>query len=553
MKGFKILLLITASANIALQAQLLTTEHGYTRADSLRGELSPLKTSFDVYYYDLYVKVDIGNKFISGSNIIYYKVNDDFTTMQIDLFNNLYIEKINYGGKSLKYEREYNGVFVHFDEIQKKGTSGSISIGYSGFPIIADNPPWDGGFTFTKDEMKNDWVGISCEGLGASSWWPNKDHLSDEPDSMMIHAIVPDNLICVANGNLRKDFAVEKGWHQYDWFVSYPINNYNVSLNIGRYVNFSDKYISADSNELQLDYYVMEYNLEKAKKQFEQVKPMLACYEKFMGKYPFYKDGFALVETPYVGMEHQSAIAYGNKYKNGYAGIDYSRIGLPFDYIIIHETGHEWWGNNVSVKDIADLWIHEGFCTYAEAIYVECLYGYEIALQYVNAKKIYVANDEPIIGDYNVNDEGSGDMYHKGALLMHTLRSLVDNDELWWNIMEGIQKDFALQTVTTRQIEDYISAKAGKDFSKIFNQYLRNTMPPVLEYSLKQNGKNLEVNCKWKADVKGFDMPVRYKNSEGGFEWLKPTTDFQKFDIKNLSEKDFKWDEEHFYFLIGNN
>ncbi|HRF77269.1 MAG TPA: M1 family aminopeptidase, partial [Chitinophagales bacterium] len=335
---------------------------------------------------------------------------------------------------------------------------------------------------------------------------------------------------------------------KYSWKVSYPINNYNVSLNIGKYVHFSDVYTQTNGKDLALDYYVLDYNLEVAKKQFEQVKPMMACYEKYLGPYPFYKDGFAMVETPYLGMEHQSVIAYGNKYQTGYLGFDYSGIGLDFDYIIIHETGHEWWGNNVSMKDLADMWIHEGFCTYSESIYVECLYGNETALDYINASKRSISNDRPIIGLYNVNSEGSGDMYQKGAVFLNTLRYQVNNDPLWWNIILGIQKDFAKQTVTTAQIENYISRKAGKDFSKLFDQYLRHANIPVLEYKFQRTSAGLELNFRWVADVAGFDMPIRYISKGGKPVWVNPTTEWQLLNIEGLDEKTFKWDTRHFYF-----
>lgn len=537
--------------SVYVKAQYLTPERAYTKADSLRGTLTELRSCYDVKYYDLTVKVNIEDKFISGSNKIYFTATQDFKRLQIDLFSNLQIEKILYKGQACKTSREFNAVYVELPDLQKKATDGMIEVFYSGNPTIAVNPPWDGGFSFVKDAQGRDWVGVSCEGIGASIWWPNKDHLSDEPDSMMIRTICRQDLTCVANGNLRSTGEVKDGYREFDWFVSYPINNYNVSVNIGNYMHFSNTYNSVVDNEkLALDYYVLDYDLDSAKKQFEQVKPMMACYEKYMGKYPFYRDGYALIETPYLGMEHQSGIAYGNKFKTGYLGYDYSQIGMDWDYIIIHETGHEWWGNNVTAKDIADLWIHEGICTYSEDIYVECLYGYDKAIEYANARKHNVSNSKPVIGDYGVNNEGD-DVYDKGFLLMHTLRHLVDNDTLWWDIIRGIQHDFALQTVTSKQIEEYISRRSGKDLSKVFDQYLRYATPPVLEYWYETKGNDLKVWYRWQTDVAGFNMPIKYRDQKGNWQWFTPTNEWQEMNFTNYKEEDFAFDEQHFYYLTA--
>lgn len=529
------------------QAQLFDKQEVFTRKDSLRGMLTPDRTCYDVTFYDLEVKVDIDQKFISGSNKIYFTALQDFNRLQIDLFDNLKITRISYNGSNLEFTREYNAVFVYFPKT-KKGTTGYFTVEYEGNPQIAKNAPWDGGFSWAKDQNGNNWVGVSCQGLGASVWWPNKDHLSDEPDSMMIRLDVPNELMGVANGNLRSEVAIEPGFRQYNWFVSYPINNYDVSANIGKYTHFSDEYVQSDGYHLPLDYYVLDYNLDKAKKQFQQVKPMLKCYDQYFGPYPFEKDGYALVETPYVGMEHQSAVAYGNGYKDGYFGFDYSGIGLDFDYIIIHESGHEWWGNNVSMKDLADMWIHEGFCTYGESVYVECMYGHDKAIQYLNAMKKRISNDAAIIGNYDVNNEGSGDMYDKSALMLNTLRTLTGNDDLWWSIIKGIQKDFAKQTVSTQQIENYVSRKAGKDFSREFDQYLREKDLPLLEYVLTKSDKGLVVKYHWKSNVAGFDMPLRYLSPKGEWVWFNPTTDWQEMTIEGLDPAQFKLDEMHFYF-----
>ncbi len=546
-KTLSIILLITVSVSSSF-AQLFDKQEGFTRKDSLRGDLSAVRSCYDVTFYDLKVKVDILNKRIDGSNSIYYTVVNDFKTLQIDLTEKLAITNIFFGDKTLEFKREFDAVFVSFPEKQLKGTKGMIRVEYGGMPQIAKNAPWDGGFSYTADKQGYPWVGISCQGLGASVWWPNKDHLSDEPDSMMIRAIVPADLKCIANGNLRAEKADIQGFKEFDWFVSYPINNYNVSLNIGRYTHLEDEFTYSDGEKLAIDYYVLDYNAEVAKKHFEQVKPMLSCYEKYLGKYPFPKDGYAMVETPYLGMEHQSAVAYGNQYKTGYMGFDYSGIGLDFDYIIIHESGHEWWGNNVSVKDIADLWIHEGFCTYSETIYVECMFDKQTAMNYLTAMKSNIGNAEPIIGKYKVNNEGNGDMYQKGALILNTLRSITDNDELWWSIIKGIQKDYALQTVTSQQIENYINRKSGKDFSKEFDQYLRRSKLPVLEYSLNPTSNGLEFKYRWVTPDKEFAMPLRYINEKKELIWIYPTSQWQSVSLPGITLTQFKLDEEHFYF-----
>ncbi len=542
------LIIIFCSAS-AFSQGLMDPKIVFTHADTLRGTLRDERTCYDVTFYDLTVKVNPETKFIEGSCTITYNVIEDFTRMQIDLFQVMKINKILFNNIELKYTREEAAVWVDFPDVQKNGTHGAITITYSGNPIIAKKAPWDGGFVFTKDKEEKTWIGVACEGMGASSWWPCKDHLSDEPDSMALNIIVPSGLKAIGNGSMRKVNDLGDGYTEFEWFISYPINTYNVTLNIGNYIYFNDSYQGVNGY-LDLEYYVMPYNLEKAKKQFAQVKPMMECYEKFLSPYPFYKDGYALVETPYLGMEHQGAIAYGNGYKTGYAGMDFSGIGLDFDYIIIHETGHEWWGNNVSMADIADMWIHEGICTYSEIIYVECIHGYEIACDYAVAQRNGIGNEETLIGPYGVNKEGSGDMYPKGANLMHTLRHVLDNDDKWWQIVYGIQTDFAKQTVSTAQIENYISEKAGMNFSKIFDQYLRHAAIPVFEYKLKQKGKKLTLSYRWVADVADFNMRFKVTTSKDKMEFISPTTEWQSMSLTDMIAEDFKTDVRYFYVTI---
>lgn len=518
---------------LTLLAMILTLpafSQQYTRQDSLRGTLSGWRSCYDVYFYDLQVRVDPENRSIKGSNAIFYKVTEDFEHIQIDLFANLTLEKIVFEGKSLVFKREGNATFVQFPGKQKKGEKGKIEVLYSGKPMVAVNAPWDGGFSWAKDKNGNHWIGVSCEGHpGASVWWPNKDHLSDEPDSMRISCEVPGDLMCVSNGNLRKTAKTEGGYNSYEWFVSYPINNYNVTLNIGKYAHFTDAYTSEDGETLSLDYYVLDYNLGKAKKQFEQVKPMLKCYEFYFGKYPFWKDGFALVDTHYLGMEHQGAIAYGNEYKQGYKGFDitYTGLGMLFDYIIIHETGHEYWGNNISCKDHAELWIHESFCTYSEGLYVECLHGKEKAYTYLMGYANSIGNQKPIIGPLGVNSNGSSDMYPKGALMLHTLRNVIDNDKLWFEILKGLNKDFRHQTVDTRQIVDYINKKTGKDFTYFFDLYLRKTETPRLVYKITPASSG-KMNLEYKWENKGFVMPLKIMLADKTYKTIYPADQWKK-------------------------
>ncbi len=524
----------------------------FTRADSLRGGLRPERTNYDVTYYELDVEVNPDNKYIKGTVSAHMKqlVNEEKQRIQLDLFSNLTVNKIyDENGVALNFEREGNVIWVSGNSPVQTGKMFEVNIEYEGQPTIAKRAPWDGGFDWKKDENGNPWIGVSCEGIGASIWWPNKDHLYDEPDSMHIGITVPKGLMAISNGNLESEFVLEGGKTTYNWKVNYPINNYNVSLYIGKYVHFKDMYTGSEG-EYDLDYYVLEYNLEKAKKQFQQVKPMFDCYEKFLGPYPFPKDGFALVESPYLGMEHQSAIAYGNQYKKGYLGRDMSFLGLNFDYIIIHETGHEYWGNSVGMSDIADMWINEGFCTYSEALYVECMNGADTALKYCNSWKYRVQNDIPVIGQYGVNNEGSGDMYYKGALMLHTLRWQVNNDALWFKTIKDIQRDFRNKTVSTTELVAYINQKLGKDYTWLFNQYLHKAKPPVLSYTAEQKGKNIELTVQWTGVDADFKMPISVLKKKEALQVLAVTNQPQTFIIPKTKLADFDFDKEHAYFLV---
>ena len=521
-----------------------TFSQEFSKADSLRGDLSSLRTCYDVTFYNLFVVIDDEEKFIERSyNEIHFIAESDFNRLQIDLAKNMEILLIEYNDEKLKYNREFDAIFIDFSKIK---------VWYNGYPREAVNPPWDGGFSWDKDEYDNSWIGVSCQGLGASVWWPCKDHQSDEPDSMQITISARKPLKAVSNGNLINEVSV---WNHYlddsltqsTWFVSYPINNYGVSIAIGDYVYFNDEYIS-DKDTLDLSYYVLSYNIDKAKQHFSQVVPMLECFEELFGRYPFWIDGFALIETPYLGMEHQSGIAYGNNYLPGYRGsLSYS-AGFTFDYIIVHETGHEWWGNSITTNDIADMWVHEGFCTYSEALYVECMYGYDAMLKYVNNQRKFIRNKIPILGHFHVNHQGSSDMYHKGSVMLHTLRTIVNDDVLWFDILKGINSEFKYTTIDGEDIINYIMSRTGYNLESFFVQYLQNTDLPQFQYKLVNEGRHVSLLYRWEA-IDSFDMPLLVNNSITDI-WIYPSSNWQEINLGKIDKKEFFVKDELFLIDI---
>ena len=512
----------------------------FSRADSLRGSLNEFRNVFDVTYYDLQLRVLPEKKFITGSNAIHYKVKNDFRRMQLDLFENMKIDSVTYLGQVLDYKREGNAFFVDFPTRQKKGSIGSIVVHYNGNPIVAERPPWDGGFVWARDSLFQPWVGVACEGIGASLWWPNKDHLSDEPDSMQISIEVPEGLMAVANGDLRNKTSENKGFDKFSWFVSYPINNYNVTVNIADYAHIEDVYESEDGKKLDLDYYVLAYNEEKAREHFEQVKPMLACFEKSYGPYPFWRDGYALVETPYWGMEHQGAIAYGNEYQNNEFG---------FDFIIIHESAHEYWGNSVSVNDHAEMWIHEAFTTYAEALYLECRDDYETSVAYLLTQKPKIENKLPIIGPMGVNYSGweDADMYYKGTWMLHSMRNTIGNTSLWHATIKSLYQEFELSQPSTEDIIDFMVTKTGYDLEPIFDLFLNYTTIPKLEYRLDKEKGERYLEYRWNTPVNRFNMAMKFKAGDEKYKLIYPTGEWQKVVLKGAS-KSVEFDDESFYF-----
>jgi aminopeptidase N len=517
----------------------------FTLADTLRGALSPARTCYDVTFYDLQLKIDVAKRTIAGFNEMTFNTLTTVDSLQLDLFANMKIDKVLFEQKSLKFKRLYNTFWVYFDKTIPKNTKGKLKIEYHGMPQIAKNAPWDGGFTWKKDAAGKTWMGVSCEGIGASLWWPNKDHLSDEPDSMAISVSVPSGLMAVSNGNLRQVTDDTLGYKKYEWFVSYPINNYNVTLNVANYNHFDDIYTSKDGSKLSLDYYVLQENVEKAKKQFQQTKPMLACYEKYLGKYPFWKDGYALVETPFLGMEHQSAIAYGNQYMRGYLG-GMIPPDMNWDYIIVHESGHEYWGNAVSCKDHTDMWIHEGFTTYLESLYVEETMSYKDAIRYLMNQRQMIEGTQPLIGPYDVNFNPTSDIYFKGTWMIHTLRHAIGDDPLFFDMFKALYNQFAYKTTTSDEVTQFISTYLKKDYSKFFEQYLYHVQIPVLEYKLKKTWRGLDVSYRWATDVKGFEMPIRFGKSDA-YQTVLATNEWSKVTLRGVKTDDFKVATELFY------
>lgn len=543
-------LLTVLGTSVRAQSTDYFAHKNFTRADTLRGSLRPERTSFDVTYYHLDVEVHPSERRLEGRVDMDYKVVNPTPRIQIDLFENMAIDSIKEGGRHLDFERQANAVFVDlplpsppfFSEREGKRTR-TMSIWYGGVPVAAENAPWDGGFVWALDQKDRTWIAVACEGAGASLWWPNKDHLSDEPDSMLISVTVPKRLFVASNGNLRAETELENNYQKrYDWFVSYPINNYNVSLGIGSYVHFDSTYVAFDGEELDLDYYVLDYNLGKARKQFRQVNPMLAAYEHYFGKYPFWEDGYALIETPYLGMEHQSGIAYGNRYMRGYLG-GLIPSDMDWDYIIVHETGHEYFGNSVSVADHAEMWIHESFTTFMEALYVEYLYGEKDAIRYLGTQKRFIKNESPVLGPLGVNfdDFGSTDHYYKGAWMLHTLRHTLNDDELFFGMLKDFYRGYTHRIVSTEEVIEYFSGYAKTNLRPFFAQYLMHPEPPVLELRKKDE----TVEYRWAAEAAGFNYPIGVLIGESPTRLNPGVAGWQPLG-KGFTPQDVRVDEKRF-------
>ncbi|MFD0989622.1 M1 family metallopeptidase [Mariniflexile jejuense] len=525
---------------ITIQAQLLSEKNKFTKQDTLRGSITPERAWWDLTYYHLDIKVNPDEKYISGKNTIQYKVLESNSVMQIDLQPPLKITKVTQDGLDLEIKHNGNAHFITLTKPQNVNDSNSIEVYYEGNPKEAVNAPWDGGISWKKDKNGNHFIASSCQGLGASVWWPCKDHMYDEVNGMKISVNVPDNLMDISNGKLQlvEQIGDTKTFH---WIVKNPINNYGVNINIGDYEHFHEVYDGMAGN-LDMDYYVLKDNLEKAKEHFKDAPKMMKAFEHWFGQYPFYVDGFKLVEVPYLGMEHQSSVTYGNKYMKGYLGQDLSGTGwgLKFDFIIIHESGHEWFANNITYKDIADMWIHESFTAYSENLFLDYYYGKQASADYVIGTRKSIKNDKPIIGIYNVNNEGSGDMYYKGANILHTLRQLIEDDEKWRHILRGLNTTFYHQTVTTKQIEDYISKETNIDLTEFFNQYLRTTKIPTLEYKIEKKA----LKYRWTNIIEKFDMPIQVTINEKQ-QWLFPKADWKTLPL-NSNNTTFEIDPDFY-------
>ena len=513
-------------------AQLAAGEKAkFTHADTLRGTITPERAWWNVLYYDIHVTPDYEKKFIKGVNNIRLEAIKAGDKLQIDLQEPMNIVSITWNSKALKYKREGNVFHVSLPHEIKKGSIETLSIQFEGLPRAAIRPPWDGGWIWIKDSNGRPWISVACQGLGASVWYPCKDHQSDEPDSgASLHITVPDTLVAVGNGRLKDKKDNGNGTTTYTWSVVNPINNYDIIPYIGKYVNFHRDF-QGEKGHLDCDYWVLDYNLDKAQEQFKQADSMLSCFEYWMGPYPFYEDGYKLVDAPHLGMEHQSAVAYGNHYGNGYLGRDLSGTGwgMKWDFIIVHESGHEWFGNNITTNDLADMWVHEGFTNYTETLYTTCQDGVEAGNDYCIGTRKNIRNDKPIIGDYGVNNEGSGDMYYKGGNTLHIIRQIM-GDSSFRGLLHALTATFYHKTVTSQQIETFVSQYAKKDFSKLFDQYLRTTKIPALEY--KFNSSNL-LSYHWTNCVAGFNMPVKVSVGGQPAQWIEPGTEWKTLDADN--------------------
>lgn len=537
-------------AAAALQPASAQGARAFTRADTLRGSLTtPQRTWWDVTFYDLRVAVNPPDSSIRGSNGITYRVLKPAQELQVDLMVPLVVDSMVQDGKAVRFRRDGNAFFATLASPQRTGASKTLTVFYHGKPQPAKRPPWDGGFSWKTDSLDATWVVTTDQGMGASVWWPNKDSQADEPDSQRVAITVPKGLVNVSNGRLRGIEHHDDGTSTYEWFVVKPINNYAIALAIGKYDHWSELY-QGERGTLTLDYWPLAYHMDAARRQWSQVRPTIACFEYWFGPYPWYEDGYKLIEVSNNGMEHQSAVAYGNGFANGYRGRDASGTGygMKWDFIIVHESAHEWFGNNITTKDLADMWVHESFANYSEALYTECQFGKQAGAEYAVGVRQGIRNDRPIVpAAYGVNAQGSGDMYPKGGTMLHMIRQIVDNDEQWRGILRGMNKTFWHQLVTGSQIQAYMSRESGKDLSKIFEQYLTTTNIPVLEYAVEGG----TVRYRWANVVPGFNMPIKARIAGSTYDWVTPTEQWQTARFALPSAADFALDV-NFYVTAKN-
>lgn len=509
----------------------------FTFEDTLKGSITPERAWWDVQHYDIVLHdVNASTKSVSGTVTIDFKVVEAGKhIMQIDLQQPLVIDRVttnrNEINEVLSFQRITPNVYhIQFPAGIDMMTYNNLTIHYSGTPVEAKNAPWDGGVVWTADKSGNPFIATACQGIGASAWWPCKDHGADEPDAgARISVTTPHQLMNISNGQLIEN-AVNDGKRTTSWEVKNPINIYGINFNIGNYTSWDSVYTGEKGN-LNMQFYVLKENLEKSKRQFQDAFRMMKAFEYWFGPYPFYEDGYKIVEVPYLGMEHQSSVTYGNGYKNGYKGMDLSATGwgLKWDFIIVHESGHEWFANNITCKDNADMWIHESFTTYSEGLFTEFYYGKDAGAEYLRGIRKNILNDRPIIGEYGVNHPGSYDMYYKGANMLHTLRQVVNNDEKWRHILRGLNTDFYHQTVTTADVERYIGSFLEMDLSPFFEQYLRTNHVPQLETVKKGN----KIRYRWTNCVEGFHMPIDVSTGKKRIR-LYPSPTIQTIKAKSM-------------------
>lgn len=529
--------------------QLMKEKSSYTRYDSLLGTISPMR-AYDVTHYKLSLDIDIEKKKIQGTSQMEFISPDKMDTLQLDLFENYQILDLSINGINCKYRRDKNHLFIATRSVITESKDYTLKVKYQGTPPEAKKAPWDGGFVWKKDTLNRHWVGVACEGLGASSWWPCKDHWSDEPDrGVEVSLIVPDPYKAVSNGRLISQQKLTNGKSEWRWKVTQPINLYNVTLNIAHYKSINQTYTSkVNGKNLNMAFWVLDYNLEKAKKHFQQVVPMMDCYENKLGLYPFYEDGYQLVETPYLGMEHQSCVAYGNKYFGGYLGDLKYTGGHNFDYIIIHETGHEWFGNNITAEDNADMWIHESLTTYAESIYAECIYGAGAGDAYMNNMKRRVRNKKPIQGDYGVAKEGDGDMYAKGALFFHTLRYQINNEKLWNFILKDFGKTFGKRTTNYKEILQYFNKTTKRKLDPLFSAYVQYAeLPKISRIETTENGIK---TVKLTLEHPQADLSLRVFYAVDGKETILQLENSKPVFLKMPANSKFELNEDKGYFEV---
>ena len=524
------------------------SQQSFTLQDYLRGTITPERAWWDVQHYHLSIEVFPEEKRLTGSNLITFKVLRSHDLLQIDLQQPLTITKATHAGKEIEFKRDGNVFWLRFPSKLTTGSEHKVLIEYAGVPTESKRPPWSGGLTWTRDDNNKHFIATTCQGIGASIWWPNKDHCYDEPDrGMDISITAPEDLTAVSNGRLIKtDENSERKVKTFHWRVTNPINNYAVNMNIGDYINISDKY-DGEKGELDIEYWILRGQRELAERHFREAPRTLEAFEHWFGPYPFYEDSYKLVVVPYLGMEHQSSVTYGNGFQNGYRGRDLSQtgVGLKFDFIIVHESGHEWFGNNITARDIADMWVHEGFTNYSENLFVNYHFTKKEAEDYVIGCRALVKNEAPIIGLYNVNKSGSGDMYYKGGNMLHTIRNIIDNDEKWRGILRGLNQRFRHQTVTTEQIEAYVSREAGMDLGPVFDQYLRTTMIPTLKYELDGS----KLTFQFEDVVNSFSVRTKII-IDGKPRWITPTTKPQTVEL-NGTPKKIELDRNFYMNLIA--